>query len=190
MKKIAILTLAIMLSCLSVNAFAEEASTTQKDALDWSISMMPEQSAEEKEEARWSVLVENEIGINAYDMESIAYLTDANGAVDQNLMRIVTRTVYAPKTKELQKKIAGMYKDKLSKKEKLQSSNMEMVFNISERTYFVQSMDVYSNKNTLLEHKENPIIFKPIPAGSIAEALYDICVAAAHPEEAATLNKK
>lgn len=190
MKKLAITSLVAILCCMSLSAFAAENETTKKDGMDWSISMMPEQSAEEKEEARWSIVVENEIGINAYDMESIRYYNNAKGEVDQNLISVVTRTVYAPKNKDLQKKIAGMYKDKLGKKEKLQSSNIVMVFNMAEKTYFVESMDVYSNKNTLLEHKENPAVFKAIPAGSIAEAMYEICYAAAHPEEETAAAKK
>ncbi|MDO4177943.1 MAG: hypothetical protein Q4D21_02030 [Phascolarctobacterium sp.] len=182
MKKLAVLACTALLCCMSFTCLAAEKDTTTKQGLDWSISMQPELSAEEKEEARWSIIVENEIGINAYDMESIKYVADANGKADENLIQVVTRTVYAPRDKNLQKKINNIYKDKLSKKEKVQISNMTMVFNMAEKTYYVASMDVYSNKKNLLEHKENKAVFKPIPQGSVAEAVYEICYAAAHPE--------
>lgn len=189
MKKLKICVLAALFCCLSLNAFAAENDITKKEGMNWSISMMPEQTEEEKEAARWSIVVENEVGINAYDMDSIRYEANKKGEADKNIMSVLTRTVYAPKNKELQKRIETLYKDKLGKKEKLQSSNIRMIFNMAEKTYYVATMDVYSNKNTLLEHKENPTKFKAIPAGSIAEAMYEICYQAAHPETATTEKK-
>ena len=183
MNKVFSSVFAALLCFMSFNVFAAENNITQKEGIDWSISMMPEETAEEKEAARWSIVVENEIGINAYDMASITYDVNEKGEVNKNVMSVLARTVYAPKDKELQKRIANMYRDKLEKKERLQSSNLLMVFNMSEKTYYIASVDYFSNKNKLIEHKENTPNFKAIPTNSIAEALYDICYQAAHQEE-------
>ena len=195
MKNITVSAIVMGLCLMNLNVLAAEKDSTKKetmikDPMNWSASMVPEPTEEEKEEARWSIVVENEIGINAYDMESLRYRTDEKGNVDKNIMSILARTVYAPKDKKLAQRIEGMYKDKLKKKERVQSSNISMVFNMKEKTYYVESMDVYSNKKNLIEHKENPANFKAIPAGSIAEAMYEICLKAAQETEQAQEEQK
>ena len=174
MKKTILLAFALAFCFTRLNVFAAENNT--KDPMNWSASMSQESTDEEKEEGRWSVVVENEIGINAYDVTSIHYGLDADRNMDDNTMHILTRTVYAPKDQKFAQRLADAYKNKLAKDERVQMSNISMVFRMHEKTFYVESKDVYSNKKKLIEHKENPAKFKPVPKGSVAEAMYEICL--------------
>ena len=43
-------------------------------------------------------------------------------------------------------------------------------------------MDVFGSKKTLLEHQEKALNFVPVPEGSFAEAMLEICQKAASEE--------
>lgn len=74
MKKITMLLIVCIMCLFSLTVNA--AANTQDNPINWEISMMPKPTAEEVEAARWSVIVENDIGIYAYDMDSIQYFVD------------------------------------------------------------------------------------------------------------------
>ena len=74
MKKILVMLCALVaVFMLNGNAYANDQVAKQK-AIDWEISMMPKPTAEEVEAARWSVVVENDLGVYAYDMLHRIYL--------------------------------------------------------------------------------------------------------------------
>ena len=116
MKKILLFCLMLMACLASFTAQAEE--VTKQEAINWEISMMPKATAEEQETARWSIVVENNLGVYAYDMGSLAFTKVENGVADRNIISVMTKTVFTDK--DTLKKLNTKYKDKLAKKEKVQ----------------------------------------------------------------------
>ena len=171
MKKLLIFCLMVM-ACLSTfTAQAEE--VTKQEGLNWEISMMPKATEEEQEAARWSIVVENNLGVYAYDMDSLTFTKVENGVADKNIVSVLTKTVFTDK--ETLKKLNNKYKDKLTKKEKVLYCEILMTFNLAEKSYAVTNMDVFGSKKTLLQHSEKGLQFVPVPEGSFAEAMLEIC---------------
>ena len=171
MKKLLIFCLMVM-ACLSTfTAQAEE--VTKQEGLNWEISMMPKATEEEQEAARWSIVVENNLGVYAYDMGSLAFTKVENGIADKNIISVMTKTVFTDK--ETLKKLNEKYKAKLAKKEKVQYCEILMTFNLAEKSYAVTNMDVFGSKKTLLQHSEKELQLVPVPQGSFAEAMLEIC---------------
>ena len=75
MMKKSIMLLTICMMCLfAVSANAAEKNAAEKNAeepINWEISMIPKPTAEEIEAARWSIVLENTMGIYTYDMDSL-----------------------------------------------------------------------------------------------------------------------
>ena len=171
MKKLLIFCLMVM-ACLSTfTAQAEE--VTKQEGLNWEISMMPKATEEEQEAARWSIVVENNLGVYAYDMDSLTFTKVENGVADKNIVSVLTKTVFTDK--ETLKKLNNKYKDKLTKKEKVLYCEIWMTFNLAEKSYAVTNMDVFGSKKTLLQHSEKELQLVPVPQGSFAEAMLEIC---------------
>lgn len=172
MKKLLIL-LMTLLCCATAFAAEADKQPTAQQGMNWEISMMPKPTAEEQEQARWSIVVENNVGIYAYDMDSLTFSEVKNGIADKNIVSVLTKTVFTDK--EMLKKLNEKYKSSLGKKEKVQYCEILMTFNLKDKTYGVQVMDVYGSKKTHLEHQEKQASFVPIPEGSFAEAMLEIC---------------
>lgn len=171
MKKITILLIVCIMCLFSLTVNA--AANTQDNPINWEISMMPKPTAEEVEAARWSVIVENDIGIYAYDMDSIQYFVDGDKKIYKDIINVKVKTLFTDKN--ILKKLKSDYIDKLAKKEKVAYCEMDMQFSIKDKTYLVQRMDVYSDKHKLIESKINKTGFVPVPEKSFAEAMYEIC---------------
>ena len=162
MKKIAFIVLACLLLTLHASALAarrQQVEDVPENPMDWHISSSPEMSEKEKEAARWSLILENDLGIYAYDMGTLGYVTNKKGTVDTNLVGATVKTLFTDK--------------KVLKK--VQDCLLEMQYNMAERTYTVKEMQVFTNKNRLIETKKNKTGFVPIPEKSFAEAMYEIC---------------
>ncbi|WP_455655029.1 hypothetical protein [Phascolarctobacterium sp.] len=173
MMKKSIMLLTICMMCL----FAVSASAAEKNAeapINWEISMMPKPTAGEIEAARWSIILENNMGVYAYDMDSLYFPEEKNGIVNKNLVNVVVKTVFTDK--DLLKKMNKTYAEKLAKKEKVQYCEMLMQFNVADKTYGVKQMDVYGSKGTKLETKTNNGELIPVPEKTFAEAMLEICV--------------
>lgn len=171
MKKITMLLIVCIMCLFSLTVNA--AANTQDNPINWEISMMPKPTAEEVEAARWSVIVENDIGIYAYDMDSIQYFVDEDKKIYKDIINVKVKTLFTDKN--ILKKLKSDYIDKLAKKEKVAYCKMDMQFSIKDKTYLVQRMDVYSDKHKLIESKINKTGFVPVPEKSFAEAMYEIC---------------
>ena len=171
MKKLLLLFF-MLVACLGTfTAQAEEVK--QQEGMNWEISMMPKATEEEQEAARWSIVVENNLGLYAYDMDSLTFTKVENGVADKNIVSVLTKTVFTDK--ETLKKLNNKYKDKLTKKEKVLYCEILMTFNLAEKSYAVTNMDVFGSKKTLLQHSEKELQFVPVPQGSFAEAMLEIC---------------
>lgn len=173
MMKKSIMLLTICMMCL----FAVSANAAEKNAeepINWEISMIPKPTAEEIEAARWSIVLENTMGIYAYDMDSLYFPEEKNGVINKNLVNVVVKTVFTDK--ELVKKMNKTYAEKLAKKEKVQYCEMLLQFNVADKTYGVKQMDVYGSKGTKLETKINNGELIPVPEKTFAEAMLEICL--------------
>lgn len=175
MKKIALLLLVSLLLTLqtSVLAARRQVEEVPENPMDWSISTKPPMSEEEKEAARWSLILENDLGLYAYDMGTLGFIADKNGTVDTNLVGATVKTLFTEK--KMLKSLQAKYADKLKGKEKVQYCLLDMQYNIAEKTYTVTEMRVFTNKNRIIETKKNKTGFVPVPEKSFAEAMYEIC---------------
>ena len=175
MKKIALLLLVSLLLTLqnSVLAARRQVEEVPENPMDWSISTSPPMSEEEKEAARWSLILENDLGLYAYDMSTLGYVSDKNGTVDTNLVGATVKTLFTDK--KILKKLQEQYASKLKGKEILQYCLLDMQYNMAEKTYTVTEMRVFTNKNRIIETKKNKTGFVPVPEKSFAEAMYEIC---------------
>ena len=175
MKKLIMLLTICMMCLLAVSASAAE-KNDEAPPINWEISMIPKPTAEEIEAARWSIVLENTMGVYAYDMDSLYFPEEKNGVVNKNLVNVVVKTVFTDK--ELVKKMNKTYAEKLAKKEKVQYCEMLMQFNVADKTYGVKQMDVYGSKGTKLETKINNGELIPVPEKTFAEAMLEICLKA------------
>ena len=175
MKKIALLLLVSLLLTLqnSVLAARRQVEEVPENPMDWSISTKPPMSEEEKEAARWSLILENDLGIYAYDMETLGYVADSNGTVDTNLVGATVKTLFTDK--KVLKSLQQQYASKLNKKESVQYCLLDMQYNMPKKTYTVVEMQVFTNKNRVIETKKNKTGFVPVPEKTFAEAMYEIC---------------
>ncbi len=161
--------------CLFVAATASAATdsnTLPEQKPLWEISMMPKPSAEQLEAARWSLILENEIGVYAYDMDSLSYAKDADGKEDKNIINVEVKTVFT--NKDILKSLQKNYAAKLEKKEKVSYVKMNMQFNMTDKAYRVAQMNVYTDKDRQIDEKENDK-FSAIPEKSFGEAMFEIC---------------
>jgi len=175
MKKLIMLLTICMMCLLAVSASAAE-KNDEAPPINWEISMMPKPTAEEIEAARWSIVLENTMGVYAYDMDSLYFPEEKNGVVNKDLVNVVVKTVFTDK--ELLKKMNKTYAEKLAKKEKVQYCEMLMQFNAADKTYGVKQMGVYGSKGTKLETKINNGELIPVPEKTFAEAMLEICLQA------------
>ena len=175
MKKLIMLLTICMMCLLAVSASAAE-KNDEAPPINWEISMMPKPTAEEIEAARWSIVLENTMGVYAYDMDSLYFPEEKNGVVNKDLVNVVVKTVFTDK--ELLKKMNKTYAEKLAKKEKVQYCEMLMQFNVADKTYGVKQMDVYGSKGMKLETKINNGELIPVAEKTCAEAMLEICLQA------------
>lgn len=186
MKKI-IMLLALCMMCLfSFVVSAEENKAA--NPMNWEISMMPKPTEEEIEAARWSIVLENNMGVYAYDMDSLHFEEVKNGVIDKNIVNVFVKTVFTDK--DLLKKMNKTYAEKLAKKEKVQYCEMLMQFNVASKTYGVKQMEVYGSKGTKLESKINNGELVPVPEKTFAEAMLEICTQAVKNTDDTVNNKQ
>lgn len=170
MKKIMLFLMLITTLVVSGTAFANNDASVN-DSLNWEISMQPKPTAEELEAARWSIIVENDLGIYAYDMDSL-FFVEKNGVADENKVKVLIKMVFT--NKDVIKKLNEQYAAKLEKKEKIAYCKMDMQYKMAEKEYTVKTMQVFTNKDHQIDVKHNKK-YAPIPEKSFAEALFEVC---------------
>lgn len=169
MKKIVFLLILMVTMLVSGTALAN--NETANNNLNWEISMQPKPTAEEIEAARWSIIVENDLGIYAYDMDSVGFV-EKNGVANHNEVQVLVKTVFT--NKDVMKKLNEQYANKLEKKEKVAYCKMDMEYKMAEKQYTVKTMQVFTNKDRQIDVKHNKK-FAPVPEKTFAEALYEVC---------------
>ena len=170
MKKIVFLLMLMVAILVSGTALADSPKDANNN-LNWEISMQPKPTAEELEAARWSIILENDLGIYAYDMDSLKFAVK-NGVAEHNDVQVLVKTVFT--NKDMLKKLNEQYVAKLEKKEKVAYCKMDMQYKMAEKEYTVKTMQVFTDKNRQIDVKHNKN-FARVPEKSFAEALYEIC---------------
>lgn len=170
MKKIMLFLMLITTFVISGTAFANNDASIN-DNLNWEISMQPKPTAEELEAARWSIIVENDLGIYAYDMDSL-FFVEKNGVANENEVKVLVKMVFT--NKDVIKKLNEQYAAKLEKKENIAYCKMDMQYKMAEKEYTVKTMQVFTNKDRQIDVKHNKK-FAPLPEKSFAEALFEVC---------------
>ena len=167
-----LLCLLVMLPVVGLAA-RKQVEEVPENPMDWQISTKPEMSEAEKEAARWSLILENDLGLYAYDMGTLGFVADKNGTVDTNMVGATIKTLFTDK--KMLKNLQEKYAPQLKGKEKVQYCLLDMQYNMPEKTYTVTEMRVFTNKNRIIETKVNKTGFVPVPEKSFAEAMYEIC---------------
>lgn len=170
MKKIMLFLMLITALMVSGTALANN-EVGNKDDLNWEISMQPKPTAEEIEAARWSIIVENDLGIYAYDMDSLSF-GEKNGVANENEVKVLVKMAFT--NKDVLKKLNEQYASLLEKKEKVAYCKMDMQYKMAEKEYTVKTMQVFTNKDRQIDVKHNKK-YAPIPEKSFAEALFEVC---------------
>lgn len=170
MKKIMLFLMLITTFVISGTAFANNDASIN-DNLNWEISMQPKPTAEELEAARWSIIVENDLGIYAYDMDPL-FFVEKNGEANENEVKVLVKMVFT--NKDVIKKLNEQYAAKLEKKENIAYCKMDMQYKMAEKEYTVKTMQVFTNKDRQIDVKHNKK-FAHLPEKSFAEALFEVC---------------
>lgn len=139
---------------------------------NWEISMQPKPTEKEIEAARWSLILENDLGIYAFDRGSMSF-AEVKGEADTNVVDCTVKTLFT--NKDILKKLQEVYAKKLKGKEKVSYCLMDMEYKMAEGQYTVKKMEVFTDKGRLIETQTKENAFAAIPEGSFAEALYEIC---------------
>ena len=183
----------LLLACLiGLNGWFNVAQAQEPvvvdNPMDWEVSMMPKPTAEELEAARWSIVLENDLGVYAYDLESLGMAQNEQGEVDANTINVLVKTVFT--NKDVLKNLQTSYANKLEAKEKAQYCTMEMQYKLQEGLYTVRTMRVYTNTKREIDVQQKEGIFAAIPKDTFAEALYEICLDYAKEVEKAAAKSK
>ena len=153
--------------CLLSAMFVQAENPPVNSPLDWEISIQPKPDEQETERNRWSGVFANEIGIYAFDQKSL-HLEET----DKNIVHVLTKTIFTDP------KIIGSlnekYKEKLVAEDEVSYSEMQMVFQIKQKTYAVTGTKVFSREGKLLEDRQQTGKFAPVPVKTFAESMYTI----------------
>ena len=156
-----------------LNVAQAQEAVVVNNPLNWEASMMPKPTAEEIEAARWSIILENDLGVYAYDVDSLSFAQNGADQVDTNTVNVLVKTVFT--NKDMLKKLQASYAGKLVEKEKAKYCTMEMQYKLQEGLYTVRVMRVFADSKREIDVKEKEGSFASVPEGSFAEALYEIC---------------
>lgn len=171
MKQLGVLTLTLAAFAAAPAEAAAPEDTTGIDAPgEWHIRMIPEErlSPEEQEEARWTPLLQNDIGTYDYEESSITHAVPGSDLISINLRISALNPQLREKLKE---RYAATASD-------LPAFHLEetLAFHQEAGTYAIVHTKIFGEKNNLLDEKDVPSAnanFQPIPPGSVVEAAYE-----------------
>lgn len=173
LKKAVLILLCLLTLCCTDVLAAKKVEPIPENPMDWRISTNPEPTEEEKEAARWSLILENELGLYAYNMDTLGFVPDKKGNADTSKVQVTVKTLFH--NEKMLKNLKQQYASKLKGKEKVQYCLLDMQYNMNEKTYMVKEMRVFTNKDRIIETKKNTGGFTAIPEKSFAEAMFEIC---------------
>ena len=160
------ITLAVVLcACAPTGAFAEEPEDTRGVASpeEWSLSATPRPSERQKEAARWTPLLKNDIGMYHYEEGSVA--SDAG----EGSVASITLKVCDLKP-DLLVKLNAKYSYLLDE-DAVSYMEQKLLVRRADRTFAVSGHKIFSLGGILLEDTAIPELkFRPIPEKSVVEA--------------------
>ena len=171
MKKIC-LTIVCLLLMVSTCFAKEDNKKEVTNPKDFEISMMPKETEEEIERNRWSVILENDLGIYAYDMSTIGFAKDDKGKENMDIVEADIKTVFLGK--DTIKQVNAKYAKHLKKSDTTSYCLLHMIFNTTNNTYKSTAIKVMSKKEKVLEDKKVEQRFLPVPEKTFAEAMLEI----------------
>lgn len=157
----------ILILLLAVFLPVQAAEPTKSSPLEWEISVLPKPTQEELEKQRWSYVFSNDIGKYAFDKQSLCI-----DEMDKNAVHVLTKTIFTD-----QKVISSLnkkYIEKLAANDKVLASEIEMVFQIRQKTYAIVGMKVWSEQGVSLEERKQDGRFAPVTPQTFADTMYDI----------------
>lgn len=93
MKKVLSFLILGTLFCMNLAIAAPKTESVPEKPMDWSISMNADGTDQAPQGPQWSLILENDIGVYAYDMGSLTFGT-SNGREDRNLVQTTVKTVF------------------------------------------------------------------------------------------------
>lgn len=161
-----LLIILIVVCTVGITSPGQASSVITGEGLDWEMSILPKATPEELEKERWQPILENNIGIYTYASDSLVKKGQK--------ATVLVKTVFT--NAEIIDKLNLQYAEKLSDGEKIESCQLQMVFDIAEKKYCVEKTEIYSNTKQVIsvkELKKSEIKLLEIPENSFAEAMLE-----------------
>lgn len=165
MKKVLLILMLIWIILPGLMVQAKEQAAP--DGMNWEISVLKKPTPEEEESNRWLRVCMNEIGNYLIDCKSLAV-----DEKDKNKVHVLVKTQFISPTVLAQ--LNERYKDKMGADDKVACSEIQMVFQINEKTYAMTETKVFSVKGVLLETVTKEAKYNPVPIKTFADSMYDI----------------
>ena len=160
---------AVLCTVFSAGAFAAEPEDTRgiSSPEDWSISTAPPVSERQKEAARWTPLLKNDVGTYYYETSSVAPDAGNKDAATINLKVSELKP-------DLMVKLNAKYSYVLDD-DYISHMEQKLVINRADKTFAVAGHKIFSMKGILVEDATiSELKFHPIPEQSVAEAAMEI----------------
>lgn len=169
MKVLRILTFCMFLLA-AVSGFAAEESGS---GMDWQISMQPQQTAAEKEAARWTEVMENSTGRYYVARDSVYMTKGPFGDKDRNILQTEIKTVFLNDGLK-QHLDTQVFVDKLASGDNVDNCVQVLLFNLRAKQYRELESTVYSKNGAVLQQVDKKSEWKPVPAHSFAEIMLEM----------------
>lgn len=144
MKVLRILTFCMFLLA-AVSGFAAEESGS---GMDWQISMQPQQTAAEKEAARWTEVMENSTGRYYVARDSVYMTKGPFGDKDRNILQTEIKTVFLNDGLK-QHLDTQVFVDKLASGDNVDNCVQVLLFNLRAKSSTVSCKALFTAKTVL-----------------------------------------
>ena len=160
---------AVFCAAFSSGAFAAEPEDTRgiSSPEEWSISATPPVSERQKEAARWTPLLKNDVGMYYYETSSVVPDDGNKDAAAINLK-------VSDLKPDLLVKLNAKYSYVLDE-DYISHMEQRLIVNRADKTFAVAGHKIFSMKGILVEDVTiSELKFHPIPEQSVAEAALEI----------------
>ena len=135
---------------IAAQGFAAEESGS---GMDWQISVQPQQTAAEKEAARWTEVMENSTGRYYIAKDSVFMTRGAFGDKDRNILQAEVKTVFM--NEDLKKHLdTKVFAQKLKDGDSVESCTQVLLFNLRAKQYRELHSVVYSKGGAVLQSSD------------------------------------
>lgn len=168
-----IITAVIFSLVMALSASLGFAAEESGSGMDWQISVQPQQTAAEKEAARWTEVMENSTGRYYLAKDSVFMTKGAFGDKDRNILQAEVKTVFM--NEEIKKHLdSKVFAAKLSPGDSVEYCTQVLLFNLRAKQYRELSSVVYSKNGVVLQVSNKKSAWKIVPEHSFAEIMLEI----------------